>query len=80
MKKAIKGILLAWGALYLATLLGYGCIQNAQVAGVCDEHGYPEHKMTFNWFGSAVLPGNFTGYCFKRVNGTDVMIPTEDWE
>ncbi len=47
----------------------YGAYMNARFAGECRAAGYPESSTTFP---------PFEGWCYKKVNGTDVMVPVAE--
>ena len=59
------------GAACLATVLMSSCafalLADAEIRELCLSHGYPQHV--------AYIGGG--GYCIKRVDQTDVVVPIE---
>jgi len=68
-QKAWAIFIVAFGIFIIcAIIVG---IKGAIISNHCLTHGYPQSQFTF--------PA-MRGYCIKRVNQTDVVIPEGEWE
>lgn len=67
--KIFVGIIAACALGFL--VLCYGALRSAQISAQCVVRGYPSSKTLFGSEG-------FTGYCVKRVDQTDVVVPLEE--